>query len=98
MLKICRTPGPTASLSDSGFPAAIYDQTRKTAAPYHYIPTKGQPVWAPQRQIPTHHRDKVLSHLQLKLEQGVIKYSNSLWIAPAVFIQKKSTDINFVCV
>ena len=47
--------------------------------------------------IPIHYREEVLKQLQGMLDQGIIKQSNSPWMAPAVFVQKKSGEIR-LCV
>ena len=64
-----------------------------TTVAYHYIPTTGPPVWVPPRRIPVHYTEMRSNQLQLMLDQGIIKHSNSPWMAPAVFVQKKSGDI-----
>ena len=69
----------------------------KTDAAYHYIPTIGPPVHVPPRRIPIHYREEVLKQLQSMLDQRIIKQSNSPWMAPAVFVQKKSGKIR-LCV
>ena len=69
----------------------------KTDASYHYIPTTGTPVRVPPRRIPIHYREEVLKQLQSMLDQGIIKQSNSPWMAPTVFIPKKSGEIR-LCV
>lgn len=60
----------------------------KTDVCYHYIPTTEPPVHVPPRCIPVHYHDEVLRQLQIMLEQGIIKRSNSPWMAPAVFVRK----------
>ena len=42
-------------------------------------------------------RDEVMKQLQSMLDQGIIKQSNSPWMAPTVFIPKKSGEIR-LCV
>ena len=69
----------------------------KTDASYHYIPTTGTPVRVPPRRIPIHYREEVLKQLQSMLDQEIIKRSTSPWMAPAVFIPKKSGEIR-LCV
>jgi len=69
----------------------------RTTVAYHYIPTTGLPVRVPPRRIPSHYRNEVSNQLQLMLDQGIIKHSNSPWMAPAVFVRKKSGDIR-LCV
>ena len=68
----------------------------RTDASYHYIPTTGPPVRVPPRRIPIHYRDEVLKQLQSMLDQGIIKQSNSPWIAPAVFVRKNQVKSDCV--
>ena len=44
-----------------------------------------------------HYKDEVQKQLQVMLEQGIIEESNSPWMAPAVFVRKKSGDLQ-LCV
>ena len=69
----------------------------KTNASYHYISTTGPPVRVPPRRIPIHYREEILDQLQSMLDQGIIKQSNSPWMAPTVYVQKKSGEIR-LCV
>ena len=48
---------------------------------------------SPPRRIPVHYKDEVQKQLQVMLEQGIIEESNSPWMAPAVFVRKKSRDL-----
>ena len=56
----------------------------------HYIPTKGPPIHTSPRDIPGHYYEEVVCQLELMLSQGVIKGSSSPWMAPTVFVCKKS--------
>ena len=69
----------------------------KTNASYHYISTTGPPVRVPPRRIPIHYREEILDQLQSMLDQGIIKQSNSPWLVPTVYVQKKSGEIR-LCV
>ena len=69
----------------------------KTTHDCHYIPTKGPPIRVPPRRIPGHYRDEVIRQLELMLSQGVIKESSSPWMAPTVFVPKKSGELR-ICV
>ena len=69
----------------------------RTTAAHHYIPTNGSPTRVPPRRIPVHYKDEVQNQLQVMLEQGIIEESNSPWMAPAVFVRKKSGDLQ-LCV
>ena len=63
----------------------------------HYIPTSGCPVKVPPRRIPVHYREEVQRQLKDMLDQGIIEESSSPWMAPMVFVRKKSGDIR-LCV
>ena len=63
----------------------------------HYIPTKDPPICVPPRCIPGHYQDEVIQQLELMLSQGVIKESSSPWMAPTVFVLKKSGELR-ICV
>ena len=49
------------------------------------------------RRIPAHFKDEVLRQLQVMLDQGIIEESNSPWMAPIVFVRKKTGDVR-LCV
>ena len=51
----------------------------------------------PPRRVSAHYRDKVERQINEMLEQGIITQSNSPWIAPAVFVPKKSGDLR-ICI
>ena len=69
----------------------------QTTVTHHYIPTVGSPKRVPPRRIPAHFKDEVLQQLQVMLDQGIIEESNSPWMAPTVFVQKKIGDLR-LCV
>ena len=69
----------------------------RTDQAYHYISTTGPPVRVPPRRIPVHFREEIEQQLQTMLELGIIEKSNSPWMAPAVFVPKKSGEIR-MCV
>ena len=75
----------------------FYTTPGKTTHDCHYIPTKGPPIRIPPRRIPGHYRDEVIRQLELILSQGVIKESSSPWMAPTVFVPKKSGELR-ICV
>ena len=64
-----------------------------TEEAYHFIPTTGNPVRIPPRRIPAHYRMEVNRQIQTMLEQNIIEESSSPWMAPAVFVRKKSGDL-----
>ena len=64
-----------------------------TDAAHHFIPTAGTPVRVPPRRIPAHYREEVDKQITTMLAQGIIKESSSPWMAPAVFVLKKSGDL-----
>lgn len=68
-----------------------------TEAAQHFIPTTGHPVKVPPRRIPAHYRDNVEKQIEAMLEQGIIERSSSPWMAPAVFVLKKSGELR-LCV
>ena len=68
-----------------------------TTAVQHYIPTSGSPTRVPPRCIPAHYREEVEKQIQEMLAQEIIEESCSPWMAPAVFVRKKSGEIR-LCV
>ena len=69
----------------------------KTTLDCHYIPTRGPPIRVPPRRIPGHYRQEVVRQIETMLAQGVIKESSSPWMAPTVFVPKKSGELR-ICV
>ena len=64
-----------------------------TDAAQHFIPTTGRPVKIPPRRIPAHYQSEVERQIVEMLAQGIIEESSSPWMAPAVFVPKKSGDL-----
>ena len=64
---------------------------------WHHIPTVGNPVKVPPRRIPAHYRTEVCKQIQTMLEEGIIRRSKSPWMAPAVFVPKKSGQLR-ICI
>lgn len=65
----------------------------KTNIAEHFIPTSGNPVKIPPCRIPVHYRAEVEQQLSTMLQQSVIEVSSSTWMAPAVFVCKKTGEI-----
>jgi len=63
----------------------------------HYIHTTGSPARVPPRRVPVHYREEVEAQIQQMLEQGIIEESSSPWMAPAVFVKKKTGELR-ICV
>ena len=51
----------------------------------------------PLRRIPANYRAEVERQIQTMLEEGIIEESSSPWMAPAVFVRKKTGEIR-LCV
>ena len=75
------------------FSELFVTKLRKTTAEYHYIPTIGCPVNVPPRCMPAHYCEEVKQQLQGMLKQGIIQECSSLWVAPAMFLLKKSREV-----
>ena len=68
-----------------------------TQEAYHYIPTSELPVKIPPRRVPAHYREEIERQLQEMLRLGIIEESFSPWMAPAIYIRKKSGDLR-ICI
>ena len=68
-----------------------------TSAAFHNIPTKGSAIRVPPRRVPAHYRSEVERQIDDMLNQGVIEESSSPWMAPAVFVPKKSGEVR-ICI
>ena len=64
-----------------------------TSVANHYIPTSGSPVQVSPRHIPAHYRAQVQKLIDEMLEENIIEESSSPWMAPAVFVPKKSGEL-----
>ena len=64
----------------------------------HKISTgDSRPSLIPARRVPVHYQQQVDQQLKTMLEQGIIKESNSPWVAPAVYVTKKDGSVR-ICV
>uniref|UniRef100_A0A5S6R1X8 Peptidase A2 domain-containing protein n=1 Tax=Trichuris muris TaxID=70415 RepID=A0A5S6R1X8_TRIMR len=63
----------------------------------HAIPTDGPPVRVPPRRVPMQYREAVENQLEVMLRQGIIRRSQSPWLAPAVYTLKKSGEVR-ICI
>ena len=68
-----------------------------TSTAAHHIPTKGSPIHVPPRHVPAHYRSEVERQIDQMLKQGIITESSSPWMAPAVFVPKKSGKLR-ICI
>lgn len=64
-----------------------------TDAAYHFIPTMGSPVRVPPRRVPAQYREEVQKQISSMLKEQIIRESSSPWMAPAVFVTKKSGEL-----
>ncbi|KAI6660033.1 Zinc knuckle [Oopsacas minuta] len=70
----------------------------QTKMSYHQICTEEKkPIRVPLRRIPAHYQQQVEHQLRIMLERGVIRESNSPWVAPAVYVTKKDGSVR-ICV
>ena len=70
----------------------------RTEISYHRINVgDNKPVRVPPRRLPAHFQKEVDKQLKIMLEQGIIKESNSPWVAPAVYVTKKDGGLR-ICV
>jgi hypothetical protein len=69
----------------------------KTSLAKHFVPTSGTPVKVPPRRVPANYRVEVEEQLTSMLEKGIIEESSSPWMAPAVYVRKKTGDLR-MCV
>ena len=67
-----------------------------TQAAAYFIPTTGDPVRVPPRRVPAHYREEVEKQISAMLEQGIIEESSSPWVAPAVFVPKKTGGVRTI--
>ena len=68
-----------------------------TSVSSHHIPTKGSPIRVPPRRVPAHYRNEVERQIGQMLTQRIISESSSPWMAPAVFVPKKSGELR-ICI
>uniref|UniRef100_A0A5S6QUI8 Uncharacterized protein n=1 Tax=Trichuris muris TaxID=70415 RepID=A0A5S6QUI8_TRIMR len=58
----------------------------------HAIPADGPPVRVPPRRVPMQYREAVENQLEVTLRQGIIRRTQSPWLAAAVCTLKKSGE------
>ena len=68
-----------------------------TKAAAHHINTVGPPAHVPPRRIPVHFQEEVEHQIRNMLQKGIIEESSSPWMAPAVYVRKKTDEIR-LCV
>ena len=69
-----------------------------TTVAHHTIPTADHPpVRDPPRRVPAHYRTEVERQLTEMLDRNIIRVSSSPWLAPAVYVPKKSGEIR-ICI
>eukprot|EP00731_Ephydatia_muelleri_P008077 Em0004g415a len=68
-----------------------------TKAATHHINPVGPPARVPPRRIPVHFQEEVEHQIRNMLQKGIIKESSSPWMAPAVYVRKKTGEIR-LCV
>ena len=62
-----------------------------TAVAHHTIPTADHsPVRVPPRRVPAHYRTEVERQLTEMMDYNIVRVSSSPWLAPAVYVPKKS--------
>ena len=88
---------PTLSSLLEQYKSVFRTSPGSTTVAEHFIPTTGTPVKVPPRRIPANYRLDVEKQIQTMLKEGIIEESSSPWLAPAVFVRKKTGDIR-ICV
>ena len=69
-----------------------------TTVAHHTIPTADHPpVRVPPRRVSAHYRTEVKRQLTEMLNRNIIRVSSSPWLAPAVYVPKKSGEIR-ICI
>jgi len=75
----------------------LYTKPGYTEDAWHYIPTVGNPVNVPPRCIPAHYNAEAYQQIQTMLDEGIIKHSKNPWMALAVFVPKKTRQLQ-ICI
>ena len=79
------------------YKSLFWTSPSSTTVVEHFIPTTGAPVKVPPRKIPAYYRLDVEKQIQIMLNEGIIEECSSPWLAPAVFVHKKTGDIR-ICI
>jgi hypothetical protein len=80
-----------------GFDETFSVKPGKTTVAEHRIRvTDSTPVKVPVRRLPMAFREEVQQQLQTMLDQGIIVPSNSPYMAPCVFVLKKSGEYAWI--
>ena len=75
-------------------PVLVQDSTRRNRRCLSLTLHRQEPLLGcPPRRIPAHYRQEIEKKINTMLEQGIIEESSSPWMAPAVFVPKKSGEI-----
>jgi len=88
---------PTLSSLIEQYKSLFCKSPGSTTLAEHFIPTTGTPVKVPPRRIPVNYHQEAEKQIQTMLKDGVIEESSSPWLAPVVFVRKKTGDIR-ICV
>nr|CDS33867.1 gag pol polyprotein [Hymenolepis microstoma] len=91
---ILPTPNPFSNIL-SEFPSIFHAQTEISESKYevrHYIPTKGQPVFARARRLHLHKLRAAKQELQNMVSLSKVQPSNSPWASPLHIVAKKNGD------
>ena len=92
-LELPQCPNPRVAVTIRKFKHLFRTSPGATSVAYHYIPTVGSPVRVPPYRIPADYRAQVQKMIEKRLEEDIIEERSSPWMAPAVFVPKKSGEL-----